>query len=211
MRHTEESGARFGLVLWLIGIAALLASCQDAAQTADVGGQGGEGESLASNAAHLERTADGVFIEADVPTPEPGSYEYPTADMALGGGTHPPIEAADTGGEEVFTLWGFVFNYPENCTDGRCDADDVGDTPARGGVFQLDAAISAGGTMPMKGGIRLGQVAGNGIALENPLGAEIHAALAPHGKALEGQDLFDQMNVAVGNPSLWWAATFSAP
>ena len=112
---------------------------------------------------------------------------------------------------EVFTLWAFVFNYPELCTDSACDMDDVGDTPAKGGIFQVDGRIAAEGTLTLTGRVRLGQPASNGSTLENPLGAEIHAGIAAHGRALSGDDLWIQLNSSIGNPTLWWAATFPAP
>ena len=62
--------------------------------------------------------------------------------------------------------------------------------------------------MELAGNVVLGQMPATGAPLENPLGSEIHVAVAPHGKALPGQDGWTQLNVPLGNPTLWWAATF---
>lgn len=179
------------------------------ADTYPVAGQGGAEPALAADGATLHRDEGTVRIRFEVPTPEPGSYEYPTGDMAPPGATHPDIVQGGPGAPEVFTLWGFVFNHPDRCTNGSCDFDDIGeDTAARGGIFQLDAVIAGDDHMTMLGTIRLGQQAVTGASLENPLGAEIHAAIAPHGRALSGEDLILQLNGSVGNPTLWWSTAF---
>ena len=176
-----------------------------------MGGQGAEGPPLARDAATLTRDSDGVDFTVEVPTPAPGSYLYATSDMVPPGATHPEVLVGDSNNPEVFTLWAFVFNYPELCTDAACDMDDVGDTPAKGGIFQVDGRIAAEDTLSFEGRVRLGQQPSVGSTLENPLGAEIHAGIAAHGKALTGGDLWIQLNSSIGNPTLWWAATFPAP
>lgn len=112
---------------------------------------------------------------------------------------------------EVFTLWFFGFDHPELCSDGVCDGDDLGDTPARGSVYQLDGEIAYGKNLTMTGKVRLGQAALNGPGLANPLGAEVHVAMAPHGMALTGADLIQQLNSGVGGPPLWFGAFFASP
>ena len=182
-------------------------------ETADVRGQGdagGEGTVLASDGARLIRRADGIRAEIEVPTPEPSTYEYPTGDMVPPDAEpHPPVSPGASDAPEVFTMWVFAFNDPAQCTDAACDADDVGaDTPARGGVYQLDGLVGDEDRMTFVGRIRLGQDPLAGARLENPEGAAIHFAIAPHGRLLPGADGRRQLNSPVGNPSLWWGASF---
>lgn len=195
-----------------IGVAiALNTSDDEAGETADVNEQGQSDTPLHGDAAHLVRRADGLVAELDVPTPTPGSYEYPTADMIPpNGAPHPPVSAGASDAPEVFTAWMFVFNHPDRCTEGRCDLDDVGpDTDAQGGSYQVDGKIADGDRLVLAGTIRLGQDPAGGARLVEPLGAEVHLAIAPHGRALSGADGWRQLNGAVGGPDFWWAATFA--
>lgn len=135
--------------------------------------------------------------------PEPGSYLYPTEDMVPPGAPiHPPIAPGDV---EVFSLWLFVFNNPELCTD-PCDMDDVGETPAQGGIYQLDAMIGRGRRITMDGSVWYGQRADFGAPLTEPIDAELHLAMAPHGALLDPPDDIRQLNGAVGTAAHWWAA-----
>lgn len=179
-------------------------------QTADVAGQGGEGELLAADGALLERAADGLWAELDVPRPQPGSYDYPAADnLPETAAPHPVVSAGASDAPEVFTLWMFVFNHPDLCTDATCDVDDLGsDAAAAGGVFQVDGRIADDTTLQLMGRVRTGQRAPNGVVLERPLDAEVHLAVAPHGRYLGGEDGWRQLNGPLGNPEFWWAATF---
>ncbi len=179
---------------------------------ADIGGQGGEGQPLATDGAQLTRAADGLRVSAVVPTPTPGSYEYPTGDMVPPWAElHPEVLPGSPEEPEAFTMWVFVFNYPDLCTDDSCDLDDLGqDAPAKGGAFQADGRVADGDELDLAGSVRFGQEPSSGSSLENPLGAEVHIAIAPHGKALSGPGLERQLNGPLGNPTLWWAATFSS-
>ena len=131
--------------------------------------------------------------------------------MVIGDLPHPDVVVGDEDDSEVFTLWGFVFNQPQDCTDATCDADDLGPTPAQGAVFHIDATIASTMTIEFEGGVTFGEAAPNGVVLSNPMGAEVHVAIAPHGKALTGQDLQGQLNLAIGNTTLWWAGAFPPP
>jgi hypothetical protein len=184
----------------------------DAGESVDVVGQGPEGEPIAIDGARLVRSTDGLRTSAKVPTPIPGSYEYPTSDMVPeSADPHPDVLIAEGKEYEVFTMWAFVFNHPDLCSDGSCDVDDLGlDTPARGGVFQVDGRIANESDLVFEGSVRLGQTPSSGSPLTNPMGSEVHFAIAPHGKALVGADLTRQLNGPIGNPSLWWSASFSA-
>ena len=180
-------------------------------QTADLNAQGSPGEVLHEDAATLSRRADGLFATLDIPTPAPASYEYPASDQVPPGfDPHPQVASGASGAPEVFTAWLFVFNFPEQCTDSQCDGDDVGpDTAAQGGVFQFDGRIADGDRLALRGGVRTGAVAANGVRLERPVTSEVHIALAPHGRALPAEDGWRQLNEPVGNPDFWWAATFA--
>ncbi|GMR03164.1 MAG: hypothetical protein BMS9Abin20_1535 [Acidimicrobiia bacterium] len=181
-------------------------------ERADIAGQGGEGSVLAVDGARLDRADDGLVVGASVPTPTPGSYEYPTGDMVAKWATpHPDVEVGGPGEPEAFTMWAIIFNYPELCTDDSCDLDDLAEgAAAKGGVYQADGRIAEEAEVEFVGSIRLGQPPRTGSALENPLEAEVHLAIAPHGKALSGADGWRQLNGPLGNPTLWWAATFSS-
>lgn len=181
-------------------------------QAADVEGQGNTEPALASDGARLLRRDDGLSAVVEVPTPQPGSYDYPTNDMIPPTvESHPPVSPGAADAPEVFTLWLFAFNDGSLCTDGQCDTDDLApDAAARGGVYQLDGRIADGDTLRLEGSIRLGQQPPNGSPLDNPHGAEVHLAIAPHGRALSGTDGWTQLNTPIGNPTLWWGARFPA-
>ncbi len=179
-------------------------------QIAEVMAQGGGGPALGD--ATLIRRPDGVFAEIDARAPEPNTYEYPTADMVPPWSEpHPPVSPGASDAPEVFTVWLIAFNEPSQCTDGICDSDDVpAGAVARASVYQIDGRIVTDGRFAFAGGVRLGQTPMAGVPLEDPMSAEIHLAIAPHGRALDGPDGWRQLNGPVGNPTLWWSAEFPA-
>jgi hypothetical protein len=202
----------FFLLIGIVGVAAavlFLRADVDVAERADVRSQGTDESVMAAEGASLTRSLDGIRLRIIVPTPAPGSYEYPTGDMIPeGAALHPEVVPGGPDDPEVFTLWVFVFNHPERCTD-SCDFDDLAlDAPAKGGVYQGDGRVAVDDELELSGAVRLGQAPVNGSALENPLGAEVHLAIAPHGRKLDGADGWRQLNGPLGNPSLWWAASF---
>ncbi len=173
-------------------------------QVSDVLGQGGTGV-YQGDGARLTRTASSVQVKWKVSTPEPGSYLYPSADQVPPGApTHPEIVP---GRPEVFTLWVFLFNHPELC-NGPCDFDDIGPTPAGGGIFRADGTIAYGSKITLRADVNVGDAPAAGVGLTNPLGAEIHVAMTSHGNAYSGEALERQMNIAVGTPAHWWPALF---
>ncbi len=206
------------IVVALLAVVWVVTRANDGAdrwQTAGVREQGAgvtEPASYAPDGARLERRPDGLSVEVVVPTPEPGSYEYPTNDMIPPWvESHPTVTQGAQDAPEIFTLWLIAFNEPGSCTEGTCDADDIGtDTAARGGVYQVNGRIGDDDTLRFVGGVRLGQQPSIGSPLEDPLGADVHLAIAPHGRALSGTDRIVQLNTPVGNPSLWWGAEFPA-
>ncbi len=179
-------------------------------QISDIPGQGGAEPAFATDAARLERRDDGLGATVDAPAPEPGSYEYPTGDMVSPWAEpHPAVSPGAANAPEVFTLWLIVFNDPESCTDDQCDVDDMAaDAPARGGAYQLDGRVAYDKTMTFAGNIRVGQQPDTGSPLDNPIGAEVHLAIAPHGRARAGSEGWRQLNGPVGNPTHWWVTEF---
>ena len=190
------------LAFGLLGASAAEARSHDRQRT-DILGQGGEGIAK-HNGARLDRSDHAVEVRWKLRTPAPGSYDYPTADSVPPGA--PPHPEVVPGYPEVFTLWAFVFDHPDQCTD-PCDFDDIGDTPARGSIYQLDGTVATGKWIHMGGKVRLGQAPAVGLGLSNPKGAEIHVAMAPHGMANSDQ-LGRQLNGAIGGPPQWFPAVF---
>jgi hypothetical protein len=167
---------------------------------------------VAPGGATLIRTRGGITASVTMPTPAPGSYCYPPANPFQ------PI-APTPGTPEVFTGWFFFFNHPENCTvPNQCLPPPAGDpgpndfTKAGGGVYNFAGhAVSGGGTLNLVGHIEVGEAPFAGAAaLDNPMGAEVHLAIAPHGVVIP-ELLPDQINVPVGSPPFWWVGLFHAP
>jgi hypothetical protein len=155
-------------------------------ETADVFGQSPDGPVVAEEGATIRRTSKGISIKLKMPTPEPGEYEYPTEGVAFSGPGHP----------EVFTLWAFIFNDPP--------ADDWD------GAFAVAGHVVGGTTLTLSGNISLDTDPFLGSKLENPRGAEVHLAVAPHG-ALDPDLLPEALQTPTGpGPDIWWLALFEA-
>jgi hypothetical protein len=227
--------ARLGLSLVLTGSLALLAGGAHAAEvgeqasfienfaTVSVGGP----EILTPENTSIVRTEDGLTITLKMPTPEPGSYHYPE-------GIPPEAQAAP----EIFTGWAFIFNHPENCVSfaevPRCGPDDFTEE-AMASVYNFsghasslshergDLVLDAGtdGMIVLSGTINSGDpvypnVPPNALTfpLENPMGAEIHASIAPHGQLnVTTMDLEAELSSPQGGPGCdcIWLATFIPP
>ena len=181
-------------------------------QTSDVVGQGPGGPVVSAGGATLIRTKNGVTASLSMPTPAPGSYNYP------GPNPFQPI-APVPGTPEVFTGWFFFFNEPENCAvPNQCVPPPPPPAPpgdfasGQGGVYNFSGhAVSGGGSLNLVGHISVGEPQfGGPFALEEPANAEIHLAVAPHG-VLVPELLPDQINTPVGSPPFWWIALFRAP
>lgn len=203
-----------GLIVGIIGVIMAIAwygAGEGDWETSDMGVQGQSDVPMVDDGARLQRRIDGVSVDVAIPTPAPGSYEYPTGDMVPPWAEpHPAVSSGAYEAPEVFTLWLFAFNEPSQCTD-DCDLDDLAvGAAARGGSYQLDGRIGDDDTLAFAGTVRLGQPSLNGAPLDNPRGAEIHVAIAPHGRVLPGEAGWRQLNGPIGNPSLWWAASFIA-
>jgi hypothetical protein len=168
-------------------------------ETADIMNQGGMGV-YAADGARVVRQTDGLRVSVRMPTPEPGTYVYPAG-----------IEA---GHPEVFTLWVFIFNYPQLCT-GTCDGDDIGaGAAAKGSVYGIAGHVASGGWLQLTGRAGIGEPAGAPPGIEptplvNPMGAEIHLAVTSHG-ALDPATLPEEFHIPTGSPvcGCWWTADF---
>lgn len=167
--------------------------------TVDVVGQSSAGMVVAENGATIIRTGNGVTASVSMPTPLPGSYTYPE-----GNAFQPTVMV---GHPEVFTGWMFVFNDPSACSDGVCDGNDLGPTPARGGAYNFAGHVVGGDTLTLTGHVAAGAAPFAGVPLDNPAGAEIHLAVAPHGM-VQPDLLPTQITHPIGTPSHWWLAIF---
>lgn len=157
----------------------------------------------AADGARLVRQATGIAVSVKMPAPEPGGYVYPTNPTGIEPG-HP----------EVFTLWAFVFNHPENCSDGMCGGDDMSDPEVGFGAYNAGGHVNAGAMLNISGRIGVGDTAGGppGSAvtdLSNPSGAEVHLAVTSHG-GLDPSTLPVEFTTPTGNGGCgcWWVAIF---
>ena len=161
---------------------------------ADIANQDGKGVA-SEDGAKVLRTHHRVHLKMTMPTPESGSYVYPEAAEGT--------PAIVPGWPEVFTGWAFVFNFPEKC-NGPCDGDDLGDTPAKGGVANFAGEVIWRDTLELRGQLEKDMMLGNPpglpkIRFRNPKGAEIHLAIAPHGAPIRDA-IGVQTTSPVGSP-----------
>ncbi len=180
-------------------------------QTADVNGQGIGGPLVSKNGAQLLRTPNGIMIAASMPIPAPGTYSYPP------GNAYQPT--VFMGSPEVFTGWVFFFNNPSQCLVPHACVPPPAGTPApndftraSGGVYNFSGHIVAGGgRLTLLGHISVGQTQfGGPSTLQNPQGAEIHVAIAPHG-TLQPALMPTQIMTPIGGPPHWWLSLFLDP
>ena len=183
-----------GLVL-----AGHVTAAADGPERADVMEQGGT-TVRAPDGARLARQANGIGVSVQMPAPESGTYVYPA-------GTEP-------GQPEVFTLWAFVFNHPDLCSDGICDMDDTTDPAVGFGAYNAAGHVNAGATLNLSGRIGVGEPAGGPpgttmAPLSNPAGAEVHLAVTAHG-GMDPASLPTEFRVPTGSPACgcWWVAIF---
>jgi hypothetical protein len=175
--------------------------------------------------ASLTRYPDRIVVDLSMDTPVPGTYVYPS--------TVPPERQASP---EAFTLWVFIFNAPEACTrvelTEACGPDDFSEK-ARGGAYGVAGHVTsldhsggafeldrdAGGRMTLHGEVKVGQQQRPPVAegsttypLENPMGAEVHLAVAPHGQ-VDPATIASELYEPAGDPTCgcWWLAFFESP
>lgn len=162
-------------------------------QVADVSGQGPGGPIVAEDGATLRRTDGNLSMRLSMPTPEPGSYTYPSGPE---GGPWTDEE----GPPEVFTLWCFYFP-PEQDSPG-------GDWT---GVYAAAGHVVGGPRLTLSSGVSAGASPFLGDPLEHPGDAPVRLAVAPHG-ALDPDLLPDALRTPTGpGPDIWWIAEFDSP
>ena len=192
--------AGIGTLLLLVGLLALPASAAQNSETIPLLSQddGGRTE-IEGGTTTLTRSNAGLTIKVVMPTPEPGSYNYPDG-------------ADDDGSPEAFSLWAFVFANPEEC-DGPCSGlDDV--VLSGGGVFNVAGHMSGGGQLVLSGHISKNTApfeppayVGQFKTLTSAATAEVHVAVAPHG-TVDPANLPAQITTPIGSPPLWWVSIF---
>ena len=113
----------------------------------------------------------------------------------------------------MFTLWAFVFNNPEHCTQ-PCGSDDTTNLDVEFGAYNVAGRVNAGGSLTLSGRISVGAPAGAppGVVphpLTNPAGAEVHLAITSHG-VLDPATLPGEFRSPTGSPACggWWTAIF---
>lgn len=179
-------------------------------ETADVYGQAPDNRLVARDGATIHRTPNEILIDFRMPTPVPGTYTYPSGPPNL-----EDVGWTDQAGDlEAFTLWAFVFDYPEECED-DCGAEDLGD-PAGGGAFDVSGRaveLSRVAELTLHGFISTetdvyeenGEVFG--VPMERPQEAEVHLAIAPHG-AFDPDMMPEILTTRTGPADVWWTAIF---
>ncbi|MFW6198855.1 MAG: hypothetical protein ACOC5E_03425 [Acidobacteriota bacterium] len=161
-------------------------------ETADVVGQGPDGPVVAEEGATIRRTPKGINVRLSMPTPEPGSYTYPS-------GPEGGAWTDEEGPPEAFTLWVFVFDDPT--VD---DPDELAFT----GAFLGAGHVVGGPELTLSGRVSTNTEPFVGEALDNPREARVHLAVAPHG-ALDPELMPDQIQTPTEpGPDIWWLAVF---
>lgn len=160
-------------------------------QTEDVYGQGPEGDVVMEDGATLRRTNDAIQAKVQMPTPQPGSYDYPDPEGPT---------VSEEGHPEGFSLWVFVFDD---------ELGGFGDNPWSSAFFGAGHMVG-GDTLTLSGQINENSEPFVGFPLENPREAEVHLAVAPHG-GLDPDLMPDQIKTPGGGPEHWWFAVFESP
>lgn len=200
------------IATWLLLLLAMQSHGQGAiTQSVNLHGQGIGGPVVSRDGARLIRTPNGISIAVSMQTPVPFTYAYPPPNPFQ------PVVMA--GSPEVFTGWFFFFNNPGEClVPNACLPPPPGGpapndfTRAQGGVYNFAGhAASGGGILNLVGHISVGEAQfGGPSSLQNPQGAEVHIAIAPHGMLQPGL-LPNQFRTPIGSPPYWWVALFLAP
>ena len=145
----------------------------------------------AEDAATLRRGPNGLHVSVQMPTPQPGTYNYPEPN-------EPTV--SEPGHPEAFTLWVFVFDD---------ELGPFGDFPWSS-AFLGAGHVVGGPNLTLSGHISKQSEPFAGFDLENPQDVEVHLAVAPHG-GLDPEILPEQIKTPAGSPPLWWVALFETP
>lgn len=196
---------KFNLILLTVLLCAGLvtgAAANDGVQRqiADVHGQGFPAPVVSPGGAQLIRSDTGITMNLRMPTPVSGMYDYPPANAF-----NPP---AEPGHPEVFTLWAFIFNFPEDCQATPCDLADFGAGRGAPGAFAAAGHVVGGPTLQLSGHVSLEtEQFGGASRLLMPRTAEVHLAVAPHGRLQPGA-MPNQIQTPIGSSDFWWLAFF---
>jgi hypothetical protein len=177
-------------------------------ETADVVGQGPGGPVVAMDGATLYRSDTGLTVRLRMPTPVPGTYNYP------GPSAFQP-EGAFPGHPEAYSLWVIVFNFPEECEEPvmigdvelRCSVADFFAGRGAGGAFNAGGHVVGGPNLQLSGRVTINSTPFGGSPLLEPRTAEVHVAVAPHG-ALQPDVMPHQITTPIGTSAHWWLAFF---
>ncbi len=177
------------------------AEAQVTKQTVDVVGQGPGGPVVSMNGATLRRSATGLTASLRMPTPAPGpgTYDYPPPNVFQ--------SEVFEGHPEVFTLWLFAFNAPEECLSIPCELADFQAGRGMGGAFGIAGHPVGGPHLRLTGHVTINSTPFGGVPLSEPRTAEVHLAVAPHG-ALQPDVMPNQIKTPIGTPDHWWLAFF---
>lgn len=162
-------------------------------QVADVFGQGPGGPVVSEDGATLGRTGSSLSMLLSMPTPEPGTYTYPS-------GPEGGAWTDEEGPPEVFTLWCFYFSPEQDSPSGDWT-----------GVYAASGHVVGGPHLTLSAGVSSGAEPFLGVPLERPMDVPVRLAVAPHG-ALDPDLLPEALNTPTGpGPNVWWMAEFDSP
>lgn len=142
--------------------------------------------------------------------------------LAIGMGSPRSVAAEESDGEPVvMTLWWVIFNYPQNCSDGSCGANDLADEPGLAddkkvkasvvygtgqvtdeegkvmlvsSLYPTDADLGDSGPAPFSDGL----LKPFGKGLLNVTGANIHLVMRSHGPVID--EYLDKQLTTVVDP-----------
>lgn len=225
-RETREEKPMIRRTVVVSAVVALIVATVSVAgaspwETADISGQGMGGPIVAEDGAKIHRTAKGVTASVSMPAPAPGEYAVPEG----------PTSSGEEGSPAAFSLWVFIFFNPDAC-DGSCDGPDLAGEDVVAAGYNAGGHLVAGPHLTISGKVNAqsrafgppgvpvctGADAGDSVCVETvgqalALGhtladAEVHLAVAPHGK-LDPSLLPAQITTPAGNAAdHWWTALF---
>lgn len=209
MRHTFK---RLPVATLLVAglVAGAAAEAQVTQETADVLGpllevqdcdsETGVRPIVVLSGATLRRSGQALSARLELPTPVSGTYCYPPPNAF-----QPVVIEGEQ--PEAFSLWMFVFNYPDLCSPPGCDAGDFAPAPAMGGAFNAAGHIVRGPKLVLSGQVSIHTEPFRASPLLEPRTAEVHLAVAPHGR-LQPEFMPNQIKFPIGSAPFWWVALF---
>lgn len=199
MKTLRRTGVASLAAMLLLTLTTASAAAPASKESADVQGQGMGGPVVSPDGATLTRSETGLNVSLRMRAPEPESYNYPP-----GNAFNP---AAEPGPPEAFSLWVFAFNHPEDCLSDPCDLADFAAGRGAGGAFNGAGHIVGGRNLQLSGRVSLTSAPFQGSPLLEPMTAEVHLAVAPHG-LVNPEFMPAQIQTPIGGPDHWWFALF---